>query len=835
MSFDGLIHLLLPGVRALLRDARSGELRLLAVALVIAVAAVSSVGFLSDRVGRGLDRNSAQMLGGDLAVQSSNPLPPELIERASSRGLATVRTVQFPSMLSTAGGSQLVSLKAVQAGYPLRGTLKLARTPGGPGEPAHGVPERGTVWVDAQVLALLNLQLGDALQVGDASMKVTGTIEFEPDRSVQFINVAPRAMINLDDLPATGLVGPGSRVHYTLLAAGPASAVERYENWLKPQLRPGQELRTLDSARPEITGSLKRAHQFLILVALLAVMIAAVAIALATRRFALRHRDGIAVMRCLGAAWRQLRVMLWVEFLLLALLGSAAGCAIGYGMQHALGAVVAQWFQTVLPAAGWSPVWQGLATGVLLLLGFSLPALAALRHVSPSQVLRREYTLKKRHRWPAAVAGGAAFYGLAWWISNDARLSLVMCAGFLAALGLFTLAAWAAVWLLQRVRPLAAGRPALRFALAGLVRRKALTITQAGALSIGLMVLLLLTLVRTDLLTGWLNTVPADAPNTFLINIQPDQRGPLGQRLEQAGLGAQALSPMVRGRLVAINGRAVRSEDYDGDRARRLVEREFNLSYLDALPASNTIIAGRWLDPARDEVSLEEGLAETLGIKLGDHITFEVAGQPVKVAVTSLRKVKWDSFDVNFFAVLSPVALRDAPATFITSFHLPPDKASFKPRLIHEFPNLTIFDVGAILGQIKNILGQAVQAVQLLFLFTFAAGLVVLAAAFASTRDERMHEAAVLRVLGASSSLLSGSLRLEMLLIGTLSGVLAASGAVAVAAALAHWVFEFPFSPPWWPWPAGIVLGGAAAWVGGGLALRGVLTAPPMASLREVA
>lgn len=833
MHLSGLSYFF-NGVRALLRDARSGELRLLALALIIAVAAVSSVGFITDRVGRALERNSAQMLGGDLALNSGEPLPAPFIERAAQQGLTTARTMQFPSMAGSADSSQLVSLKAVEHGYPLRGRVKVAAAPGGDGEPAPDVPRRGGVWVDAQVLALLGLHVGDTLHVGDAAMKIERVIVFEPDRGVQFVNVAPRAMINMDDLPATGLLGPGSRVRYTLLVAGTAEAVNAYKSWLTPRLQRGQELSSLDSARPEITGSLKRAQQFLVLVALLAVMIAAVAVALATRRFTLRHRDGIAVMRCLGVTRRQLGLMLWSEFFLLALLAGAVGVAAAYGVQHALAAAVAAWFDTVLPAASWRPVYQGMATSLVLLLGFSLPALMALRNVPPSRVLRREYALPRRHRWPAYAIAAAAFYGLAWWISADARLSLVICGGFLAALGAFALLAWLMVQLLDAARRVIAAQPALRFALAGLVRRKALTITQISALSIGLMVLLLLALVRTDLLAGWRDTLPPDSPNTFLINIQPDQRQAMQARLAAAGLSSQPLAPMVRGRLVAINGKAISGDAYSDERAQRLVEREFNLSYLDALPSSNTIIAGRWIDPANDEVSLEDGLAKTLKIKLGDTLTFDIAGQATTVAVSSLREVKWDSFDVNFFAVMSPRALEDAPTTFITSFHLPADKIAFKQQLVHDFPNLTVFDVGAILAQVKNILDQVIGAVQLLFLFTVAAGLIVLAAAFSSTRDERTHEAAVLRVLGAGSSLLSTSLRMEMILIGALSGLLAAGGALAVASVLADRVFEFSFSLPWWPWPVGAFLGIAAACVGGSLALRNVLKAPPLASLREV-
>lgn len=830
----GIVANILLGVKALRRDWHSGELRLLLLALLIAVAAVTSVGFLADRVGRALERDSGQMLGGDLALRADEPIPAEFIAQAQARQLNTAQTLQFPSMASSGDQAQLVSLKAVSQAYPLRGAMRLTETPAGQSVDVAHAPEPGTLWVDPQVLGLLGLAVGENLQVGDSALKITRVISYEPDRGMQFVNVAPRVMMNLDDLPATGLVAPGSRIAYHLLVAGSEAAVGDYQDWLQANMQRGQRLSTLETNRPEVQRAMTRAHQFLVLVALLTVMIAAVAIALAARRFGLRHQDGIAVMRCLGAGKAQLAWMLWVEFLLLAVFASLLGSLGGYVVHLGLVSVVDAWLQTNLPQISLRPAWQGMATGLLLLLGFALPPLAALRNVAPARVLRRQAGAVARS-WPTYLLGLAAFFLLIIWMSGDLRLSVVVAGGFALALLVFIGLAYFMVRTLGLFRHRNLGRPALRFALAGMARRKSLTVAQLCALSMGLTILLLLAITRTDLLQGWQGTLPADAPNTFLINIQPDQRDPVTQRLVEAGVDNVVMSPMIRGRLVSINEHAVTSDNYEDPRAKRMADREFNLSYARTMPSSNDITEGRWLQADQPEVSLETGLAQTLGISLNDSLTFDVAGRQVQVRVSSLRKVDWDSFQANFFAVMSPTALEQAPATFITSLHVSPSTQAVVQDLVSEFPNLTVFDVGSILGQIQHVLDQVVQAVQLLFLFTVAAGVLVLGAAMFSTRDERMHEVAVLRALGASGRQLAGALRLELVLLGSMAGLLSAFAAVAIAWLLARYVFEFSLDLSLWPWLAGVSAGTVAALIGGKFALVGVLKTPPLVSLRELA
>ena len=822
------------GLSLMRRDARAGELRLLILALVVAVAAVTSVGFLSDRVSQALVRDSAQMLGADVVLQADAPIPADFSAQARKQGLSLVSAEQFPSMASTGSGAQLVSLKAVEPGYPLRGVLRVADQPYGPDAATRDVPAPGTVWVDAQLPALLGIKMGDSIGLGDSHLRVAKVLSYEPDRGMQFIDLAPRVLMNLSDLPATNLVVTGSRVDYFLLAAGRADAAASYRSWLEPRLGRGQKLADLESGRPEVRRTLDRAQRFLSLVALLAVMIAAVAVALAAGRFMQRHRDGIAVMRCLGAQQAQITRLLLVEFGAVGLVSCAAGCALGYGAHQVLVWLLSGLINTALPAPSFVPALQGALTGMLLLLGFAMPALARLRRVPPARVLRRDLDAAPARDLAGYALGALGLALMIWWFAGDAKLAVVVAGGFLAAFLVFALAAWLCVLALGRARNALHGAPALRFALAGVVRRRLATITQVCALSVGLMALLLLTMTRTDLIAGWQRTLPPDAPNRFLINVQDDQREAVARQLAGAGLAQVQLMPMVRGRLIAVNGRPVGPDDYDDPRAKRLVDREFNLSYGGDLPGSNRIVQGRWLAPdGQGEVSLETGLAERLRLRLGDRLVFDVAGQQVQAAVTSLRKVDWDSMRVNFFAILSPSTLAGLPRSWITSFYLPPGRASVLRDLVAHFPNLTIFDVAALLDQLQSVLAEVGRAVQLLFAFTLLAGMLVLAAALASTRDERVREAAVLRALGATRGQLARAQRIELLAVGALAGFLACAGATAVAWTLAVQVFDFTMNLSLWPWLAGPAAGMLVAWASGALALRGVLRTPPLVSLRE--
>jgi len=809
------------------------------LALVVASIAVTCTGFLSDRVQQVFSHRSAQMIGGDVVLQANDPIALQVIEAARVRGLALTQSQELSTMISTGQGMRLVSLKVVDETYPLLGSLQVRSN----GQTRSvGAPPPGSIWVDAQLPALLNISVGEPVQLGNSVFTVAGVIEQEPDRGVQFINLSPRVIMHRDDLEATGLAGAFSRMRHALAATGSERAMRDFQNWFvdwrAAQTRPAPSVILPGQTRPEVQRSLQRVQYFLVLSALLAVVLAAVALALAARQFYRRHEAGFAIMRSFGASRGQLGSLLITEFLLFGLLCAALGAALGFVLQAALAWGVAQWFSVTLPAANWHPVWQGLASCCLLLLGFAMPALTDLLKVAPMQVLRQQEGTRSRQRWPGWLCGVAAFALLTWWVSGDARLSLLICLAFAGGLVVFMALAVTAMrlgdGLARRMQGQGVSRWMVFQVLRALGRRRWLAAVQVSAMSVGLMVLLLLMLIRTDLLTGWRNTIPDNAPNTFLVNVQTDQVTRLKAWFKRENLQAQTLVPMVRGRLLAVNGVAAESRTYTQARARRMVEREFNLSYQARLPDSNRIVAGHWLDAAQPEVSLEIELAQTLNVALGDRLTFDVAGQTVNVRVTSLREVKWDSFDVNFFALMSPVVLADAPATWITALHLPVERLTLARELLAQFPNLTIIDVGVMLNQVRDVIEQGSQAVQLLFVFTVAAGLLVLGVSFVATLQERRHEVALMRALGAGGGQLRRLLYGEMLALGLLAGLLAAIGSMALAFVLARYVFEFTPLVSLWPLWAGALGGMLAAVFAGGLTLHGVLRVSPMRVLRAV-
>lgn len=830
------VALLRQSLRMTQRDWRAGELRLLAAALVIAVAAVTSVGFFVDRIRLGLERDARQLLGADAVLSSDRPVTDAPRKRALQAGLRTAETVVFPSMAiseRSADDTALAAVKAVSAGYPLRGVLRVATRPDAPDAATRDIPAPGAVWVDAQLLQALRLQIGERLRLGEKSFTVERLITIEPDRSAQFINFAPRVLLNLADLPATQLIQPGSRVTYRLLVAGEDEPVRAYAAWARQNLARGQQLDSLESGRPEMQRTLERAERFLALVALLAAMIAAVAVAAAARRFSLRHLDSCAMMRCLGLAQRDIFALFTLEFVITGLAACVAGMLVGYGFHFLLLAVLRTLIQAELPLPSLLPALQGGAVGLVLLLGFALPPLAQLRQVPPLRVLRKDLGPPTGRAAFGYLAGFAGFFALLLWSSNDLRIGTMTAGGFAAALVLFAGVAWLALRLLAPLRAMT-GHLGIswRFAVAAVQRRPVATIVQVVALAVGLMALLLLTVTRTDLIGAWRAAAPPDAPNRFIINIQPDQAAAVGQRLRDAGIDVE-LDPMIRGRLIEKNGAAVGPESYGDERAQRLVDREFNLSYMDVPPAHNAIVAGRWFARDAAELSIEEGIAKTLGISLGDELTFNIAGTIVKARATSLRKVQWDSMRVNFFVIMPSGLLRDQPRSFITAFHLPPAQAALTADLVREFPNLTVIDTSAVLRQVQAVLDQVIAAVEFLFVFTLVAGVLVLYAALASSRDERVREAGLLRALGASRRQLSQTQIAEMICLGGLAGLLAAVGAAAVGWALAKYAFEFEYVVTPWVFVLGIVGGAACALIGGWLGLRSVLKTPPLTTLRE--
>jgi putative ABC transport system permease protein len=818
----------------LARDWRAGELRVLVVGLLIAVSSLTTVAFFADRVRQALSLEASQLLGADLVIVSDRPLDAAFTVEAERRGLQTVQTVRFPSMVLHEGRSQLSEIKAVAPGYPLKGRLTIDDGERPVAKPLDAIPSPGSVWADERLLARLDMRVGDSIALGMRMFRVAARLTEEPETTVGFLNLGPRLIMNLGDLPSTGLIQIGSRVTYRLGLTGAAEAIGEFRAFAAARAGPGQRVEDVRDARPEIRSALERAEKFLGLSALLSVLLAAVAVALAARRYLKRHLDGCAIMRCLGAS-QGLIVRLHVQqFVALGLAASVMGCVLGFAGQAVLSALLKPLVGVELPLPGLVPVLQGFLAGFVLLLGFAIPPLVALRRVPTLRVLRRELGLPDTAGMAGYALGVAALAALILWEAQDAKVGVYVLAGGLGTMGGCALLTWG---LMRAVTWTGAyGGFAWRFGLANLRRRPLATMTQVVALGVGIMALVLLTLVRADLLASWKKTLPPDAPNRFLVNIQPDQLEPLRAFFRESGLQPPELYPMIRGRLIARNGQPLSSADYGDDRAKRLIDREFNLSWAVWMQPDNVIVAGRWwgeADGGQPIFSVEEGIAKTLGIKMGDELTYEIAGNRLDGRVVSLRKVEWDSFRVNFFVVTPPGVLEAYPTSYVTSFHLSPDRSPLMDQLVKRFPNFLVIDVALVLGQVQRIMDQVVKAVEFVFLFGLLAGVVVLFAAISATHDERVFDAAIMRTVGATGAQMLSAHAAEFAAIGALAGSLAAVGASLLGWVLATRVLSVPYGVSPWVWLVGLAGGTAGVVLAGLLGTRRVIHTPPMEIFRE--
>jgi len=816
------------------RHWREGELRILAFSLVVAVAAVSAVGFFTDRVQQALARQSNLLLGADLALVSDHALPANHLLEAQRLGLATARTMVFPSMVTHGAASYLGEIKAVSASYPLRGKLRISSSIFGQEQETATVPQPGTVWVESRLLQQLEASVGDEVELGASRFKVAAVLRHESDRGGDLFSIAPRLMMNEADVAGTGLIQFGSRVFHRLLVAGEERAVAGFKASSASRLQRGERLEDVSDARPEIRNVLVKARQFLGLSAMTSVMLAAVAMALAALRFVGRNLDACAMMRCLGASQAFIMRAYLMQLLMIGVLAAIAGCGVGYAAQEVLSRILGGLMLQGLPQPSMLPALQGLLTGLAILLGVTWPLLLRLRNVPALRVLRSDLP-------PPALRHGLAFLpaaiilaGLVLWTAQDVKLGLIALGGMVGLLALAALLAWLAVGLLRR-----AGRAQVgswRFGVTNLSRHPTTSIATVSGFSLGLMALLLLTLVRGDLLRNWQATLPVDAPNRFAISIQPHQLPALRDFFKQEGMTAPTIQPMVRGRLVAVNGNPLDVSKYD-ERARRLAEREFNLSWARDLQADNRITAGHWWKPdelGQPLLSLEDGIAQTLGLKVGDRLTYDIGGKRVELRVSNLRKVEWDSMRANFFAIATPGVLESFSANYITSFYLAPQRDEMLNRMVRAFPNVTVIDVAAIMSQVREVMDRMASAVQFVFGFSLVAGVLVLYAALAATQDARALEYTLLRVLGARRRQMTLAMLTEFLLVALLAGLVAACGAAAVAWGVSRQVLNLPytFDVMLLVWGVGLAITviPAAAWWG----LRDTMNLPPRQILNSV-
>ena len=846
------------GWKTLLRDLRAGELRLLIVAVTLAVASLTAVGFFADRLNGGLQRDALQLLGGDAVVRSDGLTPEAFIAKAKALGLKGASTVTFPTMARArdedGGASKLVAFKGVPPGYPLRGSMKVADSTESAGLQTRDIPEPGTAWADASLLDALGLKPGQRLLLGESSFKVTRIIVQEPDRGAGFLSFSPRVMINQADVAATGLIQPASRTNYRFAVAGDDKDVKAYVTWATDELKkPGAQsdlrgvrLESLESGSPEMRQTLDRAEKFLNLVALLAALLSAVAVAIVARSFAAKHLDDCAMLRVLGQPQRTIALAYTFEFVLAGLIASALGVALGFAVHYGFVLLLAGLVSSALPAATFWPVAFGMGMGLTLLIAFGLPPVLQLASVPPLRVIRRDVGNLKPASLLVLGVGVAGFAALLLAASSDLKLGLIAVGGFLGAALVFAVASYIAVKLLRASVNESSAPRWLVLATRQLSARPAYAVVQTSALAVGLLALMLLVLLRTDLISSWRKATPPDAPNRFVINVQPEQGDAFQQALRAGGVKKFDWYPMIRGRLVAVNGKPVTPDDFEDDRAKRLLDRDFNLSNSSQQPSYNQVVAGRWTAGEKDAISVEEGLAKTLGLKLGDSLRFDIAGQTSEAKITSLRKVDWGSMHVNFF-VMYPVAqlAAEVPVSFISAFRAPeaaPQATngqarpqSFDNALVKAFPNITNVDMSSTLAQVQRVLDQVIRAVEFLFGFTLAAGLVVLFAAITATREERAHEFAIMRAVGARASLLRQVQRAELAGVGLLAGFLASLVAQAVGWALARYVFDFSWTGSWTVPVFGSLAGALLALAAGWWGLRSVLNTPVVETLRRTA
>jgi putative ABC transport system permease protein len=820
---------------SLKRDWTSGELRLIGVSIIVAIACLTSISFFIDRVHRATEQQATELLASDLLLISSSKIKQEFIEQANELKLVYSLNESFRSVVVKDDKLELTEVKAVDSNYPIRGKLKVSDSLFGAEQIIDSIPATGTVWIDSRLMQALQIKIGDTLNLGESVFIVSRRLTYEPDRGGDLFNIAPRVLMNRNDLDATGLILPGSRVQYRLLLGGDSETINQYRNKITIPENSNIRIQGIRDARPEIETALVRAEQFLGLAALVSIALAGLAIAMSAQRYATRHYDVCAIMRCLGLQQKQISQIYLFQLIIIGLLCSLLGCAIGYVTQEGLNKLMIGMTQVSLPAPSLIPFFSGIFAGLITVLSFALPQLMRLRNVSPLRVLRRDMTPLPINNYVIYIVAILALIFLSPWQSGSTKITFHTILGLFITAFILAISAKLMLRFLKRLQPKL--KMAARYGLANVTRRSNQSTVQIIGIGIGITVMLLLTLIRTDLLESWKNRLPDNAPNYFIINIQPDHVNDLTTLLSESLNGDTPLYPMIRGRLTKINNVTVNIDDYQDPRAKRLAAREFNLSYAEKMQADNKLVLGSWWPNENDNdnyFSVEEGIAETLGIKLGDDLTYSIAGETITGKVRSLRWLEWDSFNVNFFVVSNPQALKSHPSTFITSFYLPDSKRSLLIELVKHYPSITILDLDAIMKQVRAIMDQVVRAVEFVFIFTLLTGLIVLFAAIQSTHDERTNEAALMSALGASRKQIVSGLIAEFLFLGIITGLLSSVAASIIELVLAEFVFKIDIviNPLIWiiaPTVCCLII------VSTGLyGTRKVLFTPPMTVLRKI-
>ncbi len=822
-------------LRSLFRDLKAGELTVLVLAMVVAVASMTAVAFFTDRVGRAVKAQASATLAADLVISSPNPIDPTYLDEAQMLGLNSAEVLGFPSVVRTGPDNSLAIISAVSSGYPLRGRLLVSDEMFGATRETRDVPAAGTAWAEPSLLARLGLDVGATVKVGVLSLNITRVLEYRPDQNVGgFLNLQPALLVNLSDVPAMEVVQAGSRVSYRQLFAGDEARLKEFRAQVTPRLGGGQRIRDLDDAGEQITAAIDRAQRFLTLASLVTVILAAVATAMAARRYALRQLDTVALLKSLGATQRFIHRSTLAQLIIITLGSAAIGTVIGFFAQFLLAIILADFMHFELPAASlWAGV-LGLVTAATIAIGFALPHLTQLKTTAPLRVLRRDLAAPPLRVGLVYGAAIAALTAMIYVIVRDFRLLALIGAGLAGTTIAAVIAGWILVRALTRFR--GAAGVAWRYGLANVSRRGRESVVQIVAFALGLMVLLLLSVVRNDLLQEWRRTLPDDAPNYFMINIQPESWPGIRALFERELGTSPDFLPLIRGRITQVNGQAIEDIEFANPRGRSFGRRETNLTWTATLPESNRVRAGRWWGPDYDgplQLSLDENVARDLGVKIGDEFTFDIGGEEIKAPLTSLRFIEWDSFAPNFYFVLSPGEVHSLPQTYLSSVYVPMERRQVLNQLLQEYPGITLLDLEVVLAQVRSVIDKASLAVQYVFLFTLLAGVVVLLAAIQVTHDERRFESALLHTLGARRSKILQGVAVEFVALGSLAGLLAALGATAVGWVLAENLFDLDYRLDPSLWVIGVLAGATIVGFTGTLAARKAVNEPPVVVLRQ--
>jgi putative ABC transport system permease protein len=820
-------------LRSFGRELRSGEVIVLLAAVALAVAALTAVGFLTDRIGRAVERQANEILAADLRLRTPDPIPAEWHELAAEFNLRSAETANFPSVVFAGDLSSLSTIKVVSDGYPLRGQVRVADDLFGEQRIANGIPARGTVWADGALMARLGVEIGDTISLGELEVTVDAVLTYRPDQSIGFASLAPSLLLNMADLASTGLVSEGSRVRYALLVAGLDTDVDAFYEAIEERLPDSVRSRNREEGSDRANNAADRAQRFLSLTAVISLLLSAVAIAMSARRFAHRRMDTVALMKSLGANQRFVISAASVQLVLLGLMGVVIGSIAGFGAESLVTEMLADLIQGDLPPVGWSPVILACGSALILLFGFALPSLIQLRNTPPLRVLRHDEMPPPPSRLFVAGSSLIAVAVMLYQAIGDGLMLVIVLGGMLVVSAALYIAGRGLVALMGRSR--GGVGIAWRYGLANVARRGRDSAVQVVAFGLGLTVLLLLTFVRTDLLQVWQQTLDENAPNHFLINVQPQERESIAAIFERNGVEAPEFVPMVRARMQTINGEDVKEREYPVEDGEWMANREQNLSWAANISPSNEVVDGEWwpADYAGEPlVSLEQEAASELGVEIGDKLKYVVAGQEIEATVASTREVNWDSFRPNFFMVFSPGALDGYPATFISGTRVPDDRKDALVELVRTHPTVSVIDIEAILLQIKGIIDKASLAVQAVFVFTLAAGIAVLFAAVQSTIDERRFESAMLRALGVRRRTVLSGVLTEFAALGFAAGLLASAGASILAAIVAVRLFELDYTFNAALWVAGLAGGILLVCTSGFIAARGAINAPPVDVLR---